>query len=45
MQCTFIGCGAEGDPQNGFDFYVCADCLEELEHQCVIEHFAQTAKN
>lgn len=31
LKCNFKGCCNLGDPQEGFDFYVCAACFEELE--------------
>lgn len=30
-KCTFEGCARTGEPQEGFDFYACAECLTELE--------------
>lgn len=31
MRCCFKGCDREGEPSEGFDFYACEECCEELE--------------
>ena len=31
MKCIAEGCEATGEPQEGFDFFVCDRCFEELE--------------
>jgi hypothetical protein len=31
QKCCFKGCERRGEPQQGFDFYACKECLTELE--------------
>jgi hypothetical protein len=30
-QCWFVNCANVGEPEPGFDFYVCNGCLEHFE--------------
>jgi hypothetical protein len=30
QKCCFIGCHNQGIPSEGFDFFACVDCLDEL---------------
>ena len=30
MKCCMKGCIAEGEPDEGLDFFCCDDCLDEL---------------
>jgi hypothetical protein len=37
QKCTFKGCDATGEPNEGFDFYACEPCLDELERLIEVE--------
>jgi len=36
-KCCGKGCQNRGEPQEGFDFFLCDDCAEELERCLEIE--------
>jgi hypothetical protein len=31
-----VNCANEGDPEDGFDFFACPDCLDELEYKILV---------
>lgn len=45
QKCNFVGCEAQGEPEEGFDFFVCEKCLDELERlisQLQVEKIAES---
>lgn len=34
QKCCFKGCERSGLPTDGYAFYACTECLEELERLC-----------
>jgi hypothetical protein len=38
QKCTFRGCERTGLPNDGFDFYACEECLEELARLLGMEY-------
>jgi len=45
MKCTFVNCANEGEPTDGYDFFACDACLDQLE--MILERLAleQYSKN
>ena len=38
QKCNFVGCEAMGEPIEGYDFFACESCMEELDRCCQVEY-------
>lgn len=45
LKCTVKNCERVGVPAEGFDFYVCDPCLEELERLLQAQAIQRVAQN
>jgi hypothetical protein len=44
QKCCFIGCNYYGVPDEGFDFFMCAECGDRLEQLLWLEHAKAEAR-